>query len=175
MAERICGGWRAVVVDTFYFGDCRIEKRAWLFALLLATTGERPLGTQASQLAAAARWLAERKEVAGPVQVEARGPRACTIALVAAAMEPKHIGGLTLQGSFASLKELIERDVSASTMPEMFCFGLLKAADIKQMAALIAPRPVRFINPTERHRQTLSELKRWYATLGVPFDPLGSN
>ena len=132
-----------LAVDPFYFGESKIPARDYLFALLVAGVGERPLGLQASQLAAAARWLqGERK--AGPVTLVAYGPRSSTFALIAAALEPKAVAGVELHGALGSLKEVIEKNWSVDKQPEMFCFGLLEAFDIKQIAALVSPRPVSF-------------------------------
>ena len=48
---------RVIAIDPFYFGEIRIENRDYLFALLVSSLGERPLGIQAGQVAAVARWL----------------------------------------------------------------------------------------------------------------------
>src|SRR5205085_7800735 len=58
----ISEGKRVVALDPFYFGESKIVTRDWLFALLMDSLGKRPLGIQASQVAATARWLrTERK------------------------------------------------------------------------------------------------------------------
>jgi hypothetical protein len=163
-------GHRVLTIDPFYLGESKIEPRDYLFALQVATVGDRPLGIQAGELAAVARWDAERKS--GPVQVVATGPRASLLALVAAALETKAIAGLELHGSFGSLKEVIEQNLQVETMAEVFCFGLLEAFDIKQLAALAAPRPVVFAAAGPRHRKELAGLRTWYATCGVDFEPL---
>src|SRR5262249_16498983 len=43
---------RVVVVDPFYVGESKIGRRDYLFAILIASLGERPLGLEASQLTA---------------------------------------------------------------------------------------------------------------------------
>jgi dienelactone hydrolase len=132
-------GRRVIAIDPFYFGECRIESRGYLYALLISSLGERPLGVQAGQLAAVARWLRQKY---GPVTVESFGPRTSLIALVAAAMETEAIGELKLHQAMTSLREPIERDMEVSAAPEWFCFGLLEWFDVKQLMALVAPRPV---------------------------------
>ena len=57
-------------------------------------------------------------------------------------------------------------------MPEMFCFGLLEALDVKQLMALVAPRPVTIVNASAEAKMDLEQLKAWYAVLGRDFDPL---
>ena len=144
-AERLLSdGMRVLAVDPFYFGESKIAQKDYLFALLLATVGDRALGIQASQLAAIARWTQSLGK-SGPATIFASGPRSSTIALVAAGLEERAIGGLRLRGALASLKEVIDKNNwSFEQAPELFCFGLLEAFDIKQFAALAAPRPVVF-------------------------------
>src|SRR5258708_17775782 len=52
-------GRRVIAVDPFYFGESKITKRDWLFALLVSSVGDRPLGIQASQIAAGVRGVKE--------------------------------------------------------------------------------------------------------------------
>src|SRR5205814_486838 len=43
-AERLLkAGQRVLAVDLFYFGESKIEKKDFLYALLMASTGDRPL------------------------------------------------------------------------------------------------------------------------------------
>jgi len=141
-AERLLGeGKRVLAVDPFYFGESRIPQRDFLYALLVAALGERPLGLQASQVAAVARW-SQKQHRSGPVTVMARGPRSSLFSLVAVALEEKAIAGAELHGAMRSLKEIITGNQAADKMPEMFCFGLLEAFDVPQLTALCAPRKV---------------------------------
>jgi Acetyl xylan esterase (AXE1) len=139
--ELLKAGNRVLAVDLFYFGESKVQEKDWLFAILLASVGDRPLGLQASQLAAVARWARE------PVTVVATGPRSGLIALVAAGLEEKAVGGLELNGPFGSLKEVIDQNRSVNQMPEVFCFGLLEMFDVPQMTRLIAPRRVAVNRP----------------------------
>lgn len=134
-------GKRVVAVDPFYFGESRIAQKDFLFGLLVAAVGDRPLGLQASQLTATARWLADGRKL-GPVKLVSIGPRASVFATVAAALEEKAIGGLELRQPLGSLREIIEKNVGVNLQPELFCFGLLEQFDVEQLRALVAPRPV---------------------------------
>jgi hypothetical protein len=142
--ELLAAGDRVLAVDLFYLGECQIPERGYLFALLVAAVGERPLGIQSSQLAAVARWGSVDHKL-GPVTLKAIGPRASAIVLVAAAMEEQAIAAVELHDCLASFKQVIEQDRSVDQTPELFCFGLLETFDIKQLFALVAPRPVRSI------------------------------
>lgn len=169
----LAGGARVLAVDPFYFGESKVESRGYLFGLLLAAVGERPLGIQASQLAAVARWSQANHDTQ-PATIVAVGPRSSLFSLVAAALEPKAIAGAELNGSYGSLKEILEANGSVDQAPELYCFGLLEQFDVKQMAALVAPRPAAFRQPSERVKQELAGLKTWYALLGADFDPLAA-
>src|SRR5262249_7049618 len=171
-AERLlAAGRRVLAVDLFYVGESRIRNRDYLFALLVSAVGKRPLGIQASQVAALARWSrSEHKH--GAVTVVAVGPRSSLVALTAGGVEEEAIGQLELHGSLGSLKEVIEQNRTVEQTPEAFCFGLLEELDIKQLTALVAPRPVTFVNAGPRAKGELAGLKEWYKTLGKDFDPL---
>ena len=135
-------GRRVIALDPFYFGESAIQTEDWLFAILIASLGERPLGIQAGQIAAAAQWA--QSGHGKPVEIHAAGARLSLAALVASALEPSAISGLRLEESFGSLREIVERDFGVDQAPELFCFGLLEAFDIKQLVALAAPTPVEF-------------------------------
>jgi acetyl esterase/lipase len=178
-AERLLrGGVRVLAVDPFYFGESKLrgedlaqqKPRDFLLALLLACAGDRPLGVQASELMAAARW-ANGEYKPAPLGIVAVGPRMSLIALVAAALEEKAINRLELHGTLGSLKELLEQNRSVDQMPEMFCFGLLEAFDLKQLAALAAPRPLLAPNAGDRVRKEWAGLAKWYGVFGRNFDP----
>lgn len=137
--ELLKAGKRVLVVDPFYFGESRIAQKDFLFALLVAAVGDRPLGLQASQVTATARWLAEARKL-GPVKLLSVGPRASVFATVAAALEERAIAGLELRQPLGSLRELIDQNVGVNQQPELFCFGLLEQFDVPQLRALVAPR-----------------------------------
>ena len=161
-------GYRVLAVDLFYFGELRIRSHADRFALQIAAEGERPLGIQASQLVSLARW-SQAEHQSGPVAVVAVGPRCSLAALVATALEEQAIDGVELHGSLGSLKEIIEEDRIVNQSPELFCFGLLEAFDVKQLTALAAPTPVVFPEASERVKSELAGLKDWYPLFGMEF------
>ena len=170
--ELVDAGTRVVAMDPLFFGESapgqgeRGGNKASLFALLVASVGDRPIGIQASQVAAAARWAAA-ESAHGPVAVVAIGPRTSVIGLMAAALEPQAIGRVELRGALGSLKQVIEDNWSARTCPELFCFGLLEKLDLKHLAALVAPRELAFDAPSDRVKQEMAELGAWYQMLGA--------
>lgn len=146
-------GRRVVAVDPFYLGESHFPSHDYLFALMLGAVGDRPLGVQAGQLAAVARWARQGRD--GPVTLVAVGPRASTMALVAAALEEHAIGALELHNPLGSLKEVIEQKQAFAFAPELFCFGLLEAFDVRDLAALVAPRPIVVRGASDRARKEL--------------------
>jgi hypothetical protein len=146
-------GRRVLAADLFYFGECQFPERGYLWALMVGTVGARPLGLQVGQVAAVARWAAERTGAAPTVV--AVGPRTSTVALVAAALEEKAIAGVVLHEPLGSLKELIESSRDFAASPELFCFGLLGSFDLKQVAGLVAPRPVALRRASDRAKAEL--------------------
>ncbi len=168
-AELLNAGFRVLAVDPFYFGESKISQRDFLYALLVAAVGERPLGIQAAQVAAIARW-AEGKYAQGPVTVVAVGPRSSTFALVASALEPSAIEKLELHNPLGSLKEVIEQNWGANQKPELFCFGLLESFDLCHIAALVAPRTLTVVDPSDRAKRELSGLSQWYQLVGGTFE-----
>ncbi|NOX56360.1 MAG: hypothetical protein GXP27_18330 [Planctomycetes bacterium] len=143
VAALLHAGRRVVAIDPFYLGESKITQRDFLYALLVAAIGERPLGIQASQVAAIARWMAKDRDI-GAVELVAVGRRSSLAAMVAAALEEKAIGHVTLWDGLLTLKEIIDRDLTVREAPELFCFGLLAQFDVPQLVALITPRTVRF-------------------------------
>jgi hypothetical protein len=138
IAKLVESGQRVIAVDPFYFGESHISARDNLCALLVAGVGERPLGIQAGQVAAIARWAGK----GAAVNVVAAGPRTSTIALIAAAIEKEAIGAVQVNDPLKSFKLLIEENRSVEQTPELFCFGLLEQFDIKEIVDMVSPRPV---------------------------------
>jgi hypothetical protein len=168
--ELLAANNRVIAVDPFFFGESKIKSRDYLFALLVSAVGERPLGIQAAQVAAVARWAAAKDNVRC-VKVVAAGHRTSVIALVAAALNGSAISGIELHDSLGSLRQVIEENRQVTDSPELFCFGLLVDHDIKQLAALVAPNTVTFVKPSDRLRSEMADLAAFYTALGIQFDP----
>jgi hypothetical protein len=160
-----------MAVDPLFIGASRVKAQDpdYTYPLLMSAVGERPLGIQAAQLVAIARW-ARKEKVYGPVTLAASGPRASLAALVAAAIDPEAIDRVELTDSLASLKQLIEDDKPVEDLPEMFAFGLLAEFDIRQLVAMAAPRRVVFRRPSERARLELQPLSAWYELFDAEFE-----
>lgn len=164
-------GYRVMAVDPFLIGESKPASHDYLLGLLLAAVGERPIGLQAGQLVAVAKW-SRQTHPDQPVTIVATGPRTAAAALIATALEPGAVAGAELHGALGSFKELIEQSRSVDELPEMFCFGLLESFDVLQLTALAAPRPVKFAGASERAKAELAPVKALYTAFGSDFDPV---
>jgi len=131
----------------------------FLWHLFLSSVGYRTLGLQASELAAAARWWRQSGKF-GEIEVDAEGKKLCTMALLAATVEPEAISSLRLAQPMASLKQAIEENWSVDQHPEVFCFGLLKVTDVPILIAAIAPRKIDIVGADSRLRDAVRSLAR---------------
>jgi len=138
--KALAEGNRVLALDPFYFGESKIRVRDFLFAILVAAVGERPIGIQVSQVAAAAKWLS--KESGATVEIRSYGPRSSLFALIATILEKKAIASLEAHGSHKSLKEILSNNWGANKYPELFCFGLLEYFDLPLLVELAQPREV---------------------------------
>ena len=164
-------GYRVIAVDPLGFGESAVPKYGWLWDLFIAAVGDRPLGIQAAQVAAIARW-AKSEHCEGLRAVVSVGPRSGAIELVAAALEEKALDRVELHQPLGSFKELIETGGGSDRTPELFCFGLLEQFDVRQIAALVAPRTLVTFGASPRAKAELSQLTPLYRTLGGVFEPL---
>ena len=123
-----------MAIDPFYFGESKISTHDFLYSILVAAVGERPLGIQTSQVAAIARWTHERTKK--PVDLEAHGMRTSAIALMSTTLEIKNIRKAELHESLRSFKSLIKEGYGANKYPELFCFGLLEYFDVPELMKL---------------------------------------
>ena len=141
----LAAGYRVLAVDLLSWGESTVEAQdpPYLYPLFLAAVGERPLGIQAAQLAAIARF-ARTAQPDAHLTVAAFGPRASMAALVAMAIEPAAIHGAELSGALTSLKQLLEADKTVEEYPELFAFGLLAEFDVPQISALAGDRSLVF-------------------------------
>ncbi len=126
-------GNRVVALDPFFFGESKIKSRDFLHVILMHAVGERALGVQAGQIAAIADWAAEA--YGEPVGLQSVGPR-LSVAARLAAVQTEAIQTVTLHDPMKSLKEVLTENRGANHLPEMMCFGLLEAFDLKQIEAL---------------------------------------
>lgn len=160
--ERRVGANRSVYVpDLLGFGE---NHQPVAMLRLLNTGGHRHLGILVAQTLACARFAA-RHGKADRIHLVADGAMVgfgtglvtAVSSLIAAALEPRLFHSLTIAGaSLASLRRLVDWPIRYDQAQPLFCFGLLEAADLPQIQALLEDvtlvRPDRFVAPV-RHRE----------------------
>jgi len=155
VATTIEKGQRVLAIDPFYLGESKISKRDFLYGLLVATIGERNLGLQASQISAIADWTGGTLPTRN-LTIAAYGPRTSLMTLIASACQPTTANHLELHNTFATLKQVIERDLAVNQMPELFCFGLLEKFDIPLQIALSGAETLTATGDIDRLRKEWS-------------------
>jgi hypothetical protein len=167
----LAAGQRVIAVDLYDFGEGRPKSHGYLWALMLATIGERSLGLQVNELISISNWA--RKDGKTGVSIVADGPRSSVIALAAAAIDNKGIRKVEVIAPLGSLKEIVETNRAFDQSPELFCFGLLEQFDVKHLAALAAPQTMIVIrNADERAKKEFAFLKDWYRLFGLAAEPI---
>jgi hypothetical protein len=156
-------GQRVVVADPLLLGESKVVTHEYLFTLLIASVGERPLGVQSGEVMACARWLAGRFGGNG-VTLVTLGPRASVIGLVASALETQAIRRVVLHKPMGSLHEVVDELTDYGVSPELFCFGLLEGFDLWQVAALVAPREVEIEQSNDGTAKSYEGLKAVLST-----------
>lgn len=132
----LASGHRVIAVDPTFVGEAGMGGRTYLHVLLVATLGQRALGIEAAQVTAVSRWASEQFKSSPAVQT--LGPRSSLVALVAKAMEPRHVGELKPSQHIEDLHGILRNNWTVSDKPEMFCFGLLEHFNVPQLKALAA-------------------------------------
>ncbi len=125
---------------------------------MVTTIGDRPLGLQVAQLRAVATWVSKQDGVK-ELKLRSVGPRSSVAALATAGLDDRLFTAVSLHNPLGSLKEIVEKNTSFASMPELFCFGLLERLDVASLALLVAPRPLRITGAGERARKELAHLQ----------------
>jgi hypothetical protein len=136
-SDRVNRGEQVLAADLLFTGDAAGPKGETSdYAQMLAATGDRPLGIEAAQLIAIARWIG------GHPRLEAAGIRNQMAAQVAAALEPELFSELVVTGGMKSLRHLYDAPIEYEAAPDLFCLDLYKQFDVDTLAALAAPAHV---------------------------------
>jgi len=140
--ERVNRGEQVLAVDLAFLGQSWSERETRRLLQNITGLGERPVGLQAAELVAVARWLAARSGPAS-LRLETTGIRCQLVALVAAALEPRLFTEIAVRDGTTSLGHALEKPVEYMDAPELFCLDLYKEFDVSSLAALAAPTRVR--------------------------------
>ena len=124
---------RVFAADIFGTGELHADPR---HHMLIATAGQRPLGTQVGHVLA---LLDTINNKSGVPHLIAQGQIVSIISLFATALKPKTVTSLTTNTLLDTLGRLVDRPIPFANAPSLFCFGLLAEFDIPDLIALSAP------------------------------------
>jgi hypothetical protein len=142
VSDRVNRGEQVLAVDLVFTGDAWSKIGSAGYQQILHGMGDRPLGLEAAQFLALARWIRGQTENRS-VRVESSGIRNQVAALVAVALEPEIFSEVVVRQGMSSLAYLLERPVEFHLAPELFCFELYKNFDVDRLGALATPARVR--------------------------------
>jgi dienelactone hydrolase len=140
VSDRVNRGEQVLALDLLFTGDMQPPKVPDFhgFTQFLAAQGRRPLGMEAAQLVAVARWL-QNASAHRVVRLESTGMRSQVISLVAAALAPGLFSEVVIREGMPSLGYLLDAPVGYQTAPDLFCLDLYKQFDLDLLAKLAAP------------------------------------
>ena len=138
----LAAGRRVLAADLFDSGEATFDAR---LEMVLAATGERPLGVQVGQLGALIDW-ARRRYRCNSVHLTAMGNVLPVAALIATALQPERVSFYRADQLMVSLHHLVDWPVAYERMAPLFCFGLLAEFDLPDLVRLAAPVPVQDLN-----------------------------
>jgi hypothetical protein len=131
-------GEQVLGLDLMFMGSTWKDKYPFLFAQMLDSLGDRPLGMEAAQLIGIAQWARQKANV-DKVRLESSGIRSQAVVLVAAALEPRLFSELVVRDGIRSFSYVLEKPVTFEQAPELFCLDLYKDFDIDRLEALVGP------------------------------------
>ena len=143
ISEHVNRGEQVLALDLLFTGSMRPQDpdpTDW--ELLVSSAGERPLGMEAAQLLAVAKWLRTNTGQT-QIQVNTDGIRTQVITMVAAAIEPSTFSELTNNHTMKSLGYLLATPVPFRFAPDLFCLDLYKYFDLGSIADIAAPTKIR--------------------------------
>jgi dienelactone hydrolase len=142
VSDRLNRGEQVLAVDLVFTGDAAPKQEDFEeFPLMLATTGERALGIEASQLVAVAQWM-KTNFGSRNLRVASNGIRNQMFVLIAADLEPSLFSDVAIHEGMPTLKHLLDTPVKFEAAPDLFCLDLFKEFDIDRLALLAGPTKV---------------------------------
>jgi dienelactone hydrolase len=146
VSSRVNRGEQVLAVDLLFTGDAAPEQPGPAdYALIVAATGNRPIGLEAAQLITLARWLGETSRKP-QVRLETTGMRSQVTALVASSIEPTLFSEVVISKGITSLAYLLDTPVGYRTSPDLFCLDFYKEFDLESLVLLAEPTKVTYPN-----------------------------
>jgi hypothetical protein len=106
--------------------------------MLVASSGDRPLGIETAQLLAIAKYF---RSTSGQksIRLESEGIRSQIVVLAAAAIDPGTFSEVYSNDVMDSLRFLLDAPVPYRTAPDLFCLDLYKYFDIDRLILVASP------------------------------------
>jgi Prolyl oligopeptidase family len=145
VADRVNRGEQVVALEPLFFGSTTpddLDPAYW--EMLVASSGDRPLGIEVGQLVAIAKSFQTGQQ---KIRLETVGIRGQVVALAAAALEPDLFSEIYSDGAMTSLSYLLDTPVQYRSAPDIFCLDLYRYFDIDRLAALASPAKVQTGKP----------------------------
>ena len=139
VAQRVNRGEQVLALEPLFFGSTTPDEGDPAYwEMLVAGSGDRPLGIEVSQLVAVAKsFRAHTGE--NKIRLETEGVRSQVVALAAAAIEPDLFSEIYSNEMMTSLAYLLDTPVPYRNAPDLFCLDLYKYFDIDRLAVLASP------------------------------------
>ncbi len=141
VADGVNRNQQTLAFEPLFFGSTspdETEPAYW--EMLVASSGERSLGLEVSQLIATAKFF--QKSGSHRVRLKTDGIRSQVVALSAAALEPGLFSEIESNHAMSSLSYLLEEPISYRSAPDLFCLDLYKYFDIDRLATLAYPTKI---------------------------------
>lgn len=137
VADRVNFGEQVLALDPLFFAATNPDETDPAYwEMLVASSGERPLGIESAQLIAVAKSFRSGQS---KIRLETVGIRSQTVALAAAAMEPDLFSEVYSDNAMSSFSYLLDTPVPYRSAPDLFCLDLYKYFDIDRLAILASP------------------------------------
>ena len=134
VTDRVNRGEQVLALDPLFFGATSPDENDPAYwELLLAGSGERPLGIEVGQVIGIAKLFGSSKQ---RIRLQTEGIRAQTVALTAAALHPEVFSAVVSKGGMNSFRYLLDAPVPYRTAPDLFCLDLFKYFDFDRLAAM---------------------------------------
>jgi dienelactone hydrolase len=139
IVDRINRGEQVLALEPLFFGSTTpddTDPAYW--EMLVASSGDRPLGIEVSQVLAIARSF---RAASGQksVRLESEGIRSQVVVLAAAALEPETFSEIHSNDVMDSLRFLLDAPVPYRAASDLFCLDLYKYFDIDRLTILASP------------------------------------
>ncbi len=134
VVDRVNRGEQVLALDPLFIGATSPDETDPAYwELLVAGSGERPLGMEVAQLIAVAKYFGAGTQ---KVRLETEGIRSQTIGLAAAALEPNLFSEIYSNGAISSLVYLLDAPVRYRSAPDLFCLDFYKYFDLDRLQAI---------------------------------------